>query len=97
MNTIDINNFSAAIEEQLTENQKQQIESSLDIEQSSARFLIAGNNCVTTIIIRETGSCDIDFLFTMTDDMNFFQYDFASTSEATETVFKEILAALSRG
>lgn len=57
---------------------------------------IDGENCLSTIGVWPNGCCDVDFLCVSSGQGKFEHFEFESTDDAYEAVFREVERALTR-
>jgi hypothetical protein len=66
------------------------------VGESGIQIRVEGDRCLTSIGIWPNGCCDVDFLYTESEQGEFKHYEFKSAAEAIDPVMKEVRAAIDR-
>ncbi|WP_396180074.1 hypothetical protein [Flavobacterium sp.] len=64
--------------------------------ESGLQVRVEGEHCLTSIGVWPNGCCDVDYLYTESEEGQFRHYEFGSVEEALSAVVTEVRAAIER-
>ncbi len=67
------------------------------VRDSALQVRVEGEHCLTSIGVWPNGLCDVDYLYTESENGEFKHFEFASLQEALGVLAGEVRAAIKRG
>jgi hypothetical protein len=96
MNTIEIDRLHSLLREQLSEEERGQLEMK-DLGPSGLQIRIDREDCLSNIGVWPNGCCDVEHVYVSSETGQFKHYEFQSAEEASLVVVQAVRSAIERG